>query len=152
MTGMKKKLEKTSWRLQRRIGDLGYRLKVQRLPTTEAIRPSTTLIVGLMVAFTVFILVGGIYDILEKPLAILPRGGGWTFVYRGSINMQTINESLVSGILYIIGMVGFYMLLRSTRLAYRPRQAYLLLIVGIVIILIVVYYTNTLLQDKIGAG
>jgi hypothetical protein len=152
MAGMKRRAEKVSWRLKRRLGDVGYKLRMQRLPTTEAMTPSTTLIVGIMAAFTVFILVGGIYDLLEKPLAILPKGGGWTFVYRGSINAQTINESLVSGILYFMGMAGLYMLLRSTRLAYRPREAYLLLILGIVIVLMVVYYTNTLLQDKVGGG
>ncbi len=149
---MKKTADKVSWKLRRRLGDVGYGLKMRRIPTTETMRPSTTVIVGIVFAFTVFILIGGIYDILEKPLAILPKGGGWTFIYRGSINAQTINESLVSGLLYIIGMAGFYMLLKSTRMAYRPRQAYLLLILGVVVLLVIVFYTNTLLQDKIGAG
>jgi hypothetical protein len=153
MAGMKRKADKVSWRLKRRLGDVGYKLRVQRLPTTEAMKPSTTVIIGILIVFCIFILVGGIYDVLEKPLAILPKASsGWTFIYRGSINAQTINESLVSGILYVIGIAGLYMLLRSTRLAYRPRQAYLLLIVGILIVLIVVYYTSTLLQDKIGTS
>jgi len=77
---------------------------------------------------------------------------GWTFIYRGSINEQTINESLVSGLLYIIGFAGLYMLLRSTRMVYRPRQAYLFLIVGVLVVLIVVYYTGALLQDKISSS
>ncbi len=152
MGRMKRKAEKVSWRLRRRLGDMGYRLRVQRLPTSEAMRPSTTVIVLVMMAFVVFILVGGIYDLLEKPLAILPKTGGWTFLYRGSINAQTVNESLISGLLYVIGMAGLYMLLRSTRLAYRPRQAYLMLILGVVIVLMIVYYTNTLLQDKMSTG
>jgi hypothetical protein len=149
---MKKAVDKVSWKLRRRLGDVGYGLKLRRIPATETMRPSTTVIVGIVVAFTIFILIGGLYDILEKPLAILPKGGGWTFIYRGSINAQTINESLVSGLLYIIGMAGFYMLLKSTRMAYRPRQAYLLLILGVVVLLVIVFYANTLLQDKIGAG
>jgi hypothetical protein len=147
---MKRKADNVSWKLKRRFRDLGYGLRKQRLPTTEAMTPSTTLIILAIMAFVVFILVGGIYDILEKPLAILPKAtSGWTFIYRGSINQQTINESLVSGLLYIIGIAGLYMLLRSTRMAYRPRQAYILLILGVVVLLIVVYYTSTMLQDKI---
>jgi heme/copper-type cytochrome/quinol oxidase subunit 2 len=147
---MKRKADNVSWKLKRRFGDLGYGLRKHRLPTTEAMTPSTTLIIVAVMAFVVFILVGGIYDILEKPLAILPKAtSGWTFIYRGSINQQTINESLVSGLLYTIGIAGLYMLLRSTRMAYRPRQAYILLILGVVVLLIVVYYTSTMLQDKI---
>jgi hypothetical protein len=150
---MKRKAGNVSWKLKRRFGDLGYSLRKHRLPTTEAMTPSTTLIVVAIMAFVVFILVGGIYDILEKPLAILPKAtSGWTFIYTGSINQQTINESLVSGLLYVLGIVGLYMLLRSTRMAYRPRQAYILLILGVVVLLIVVYYTSTLLQDKISVG
>jgi hypothetical protein len=150
---MSKRFDKISWRLKRRLGDMGYGLRMQRMPTTETMKPSTTVIVGIVVAFTIFILVGGIYDLLEKPLAILPKASsGWTFIYKGSINAQTINESIVSGLLYIIGLAGLYMLLRSTRMAYRPRQAYIFLILGVVVLLIIVYYTNILLQDKIGAG
>jgi type II secretory pathway component PulM len=52
-------------------------------------------------------------------------------------------------LLYVIGIAGLYMLLRSTRMAYRPRQAYILLMLGVVVLLIVVYYTSTMLQDKI---
>jgi hypothetical protein len=147
---MKRKADNVSWKLKRRFGDLGYGLRKHRLPTTEAMTPSTTLIILAIIAFVVFILVGGIYDILEKPLAILPKAtSGWTFIYRGSINQQTINESLVSGLLYVLGIVGLYMLFRGTRMAYRPRQAYILLILGVVVLLITVYYASTMLQDKI---
>ncbi len=147
---MKRKADNVSWKLKRRFGDLGYSLRKHRLPTTEAMTPSTTLVILAIIAFVVFILVGGIYDILEKPLAILPKAtSGWTFIYTGSINQQTINESLVSGLLYVLGIVGLYMLFRSTRMAYRPRQAYILLILGVVVLLITVYYASTMLQDKI---
>jgi ABC-type branched-subunit amino acid transport system substrate-binding protein len=92
-----------------------------------------------MMFFVVFVLSGGIFDILEKPLALMPRGSGWTFVYRGSLNVQTLNESVLSGILYFIGVLGFYLLLRSTRQVYNPRQAYLTLILGLMVALIAVF-------------
>jgi ABC-type microcin C transport system permease subunit YejB len=52
--------------------------------------------------------------------------------------------------LYLIGLAGLYMLFRSTRFAYRPRNAYILLIIGFVTTIIVVYYSGQLLLQKSG--
>jgi hypothetical protein len=68
----------------------------------------------------------------------------------GTLGQQTLNESLIAGFLYMLGLGGLYMLLRSTRYAYRPRNAYLLLIVGTLVVLIVVFYSNSLITQKIG--
>jgi len=120
-------------------------------------KPSTTIATLVMMGFAIFLLAGGIYDALEAmagtSIAILEqRGGGWTFVYPGDIHRQTTSESLVAGLLYSVGMVGFYMLLRSTRLAYRPRQAYLLLILGLLLTGMTVYYITSLLTGKTGGA
>ena len=105
------------------------------------------------VGLATFFLAGGIYDLLEKPVSLLPRSSqeGWTFIYPGGIGAQTLNESILSAILYLLGLAGLYMLFRSTRFAYRPRNAYILLILGFVTTLIVVYYSGMLLAQK-GAG
>jgi ABC-type microcin C transport system permease subunit YejB len=47
-------------------------------------------------------------------------------------------------------MSGLYMLFRSTRFAYRPRNAYILLIVGFLTTVLVIYYTGQLLAQKGG--
>jgi hypothetical protein len=111
---------------------------------------SLTLLTLLTISFAIFVLAGGIYDILEKPLAILPRGGGYTFIYRGSIHYQTINESLVMALIYLLGFLGLYVVFRSTRFAYKPRNAYLMLIVGMAIIFLAFYYGQVLLREKLG--
>jgi hypothetical protein len=104
-----------------------------------------------VLAFSVFNLAGGVYDLLEKPVSLLPTASsGWTFLYRGSLNVQTLNESILSALLYGLGLSGLYMLFRSTRFAYRPRNAYLLLMLGFVMTFIVVYYSVSLLSQKIG--
>jgi hypothetical protein len=97
-----------------------------------------------------FFMAGGVYDLLEKPVSLLPRssGQGWTFIYPSGIGAQTLNESILSGLLYLIGVAGFYMLYRSTRFAYRPRNAYILLILGLVMTVIVIYYAGQLLAQK----
>jgi hypothetical protein len=104
------------------------------------------------VGLATFFLAGGIYDLLEKPVSLLPRASqqGWTFIYPGGIGGQTLNESILSALLYLIGLSGLYMLFRSTRFAYRPRNAYILLIIGFVTTLIVIYYSGQLLAQKGG--
>jgi hypothetical protein len=61
-----------------------------------------------------------------------------------------LNESLIAFFLYMLGLGGLYMLLKSTRFAYRPHNAYLLLILGTITILAVVFYANALVTAKIG--
>jgi hypothetical protein len=101
--------------------------------------------------FVGFILAGGVYDILERPISILQTTTGVSVVIRGTLGQQTLNESLMAGFLYMLGLGGLYMLLRSTRYAYRPRNAYLLLILGTFTVLLVVFYSTTLINAKIGA-
>jgi len=57
---------------------------------------------------------------------------------------------MIAAFLYLLGFLGLYMLLRSTRYAYRPRNAYLLLILGTVTVLLVVFYSNALITSKLG--
>jgi len=152
MSGMQRRLGKFSWRTRRFLGKLGYRMMLIRVPSSRAIKPSVTIVTIVVLAFSVFNLAGGVYDLLEKPVSLLPtaRAGGWTFLYRGSLNVQTLNESIISALLYGLGLSGLYMLFRSTRFAYRPRNAYLLLMLGFVMTFIVVYYSVSLLNQKIG--
>ncbi|MGQ9543799.1 MAG: hypothetical protein ACUVTM_06935 [Candidatus Bathyarchaeia archaeon] len=150
---MSRKAGDLSWRLNRFLRNLAFRLKIFRIPKTLKSKPPVNIVTLFMMAFAIFILAGGVYSFVEvmsgRSLTMLPRAGGWTFIYPGNLNMQTISESLISGIMYFLGGVGVYLLLRSVRLAYRPRQAYLTLILGLILTLIVAYYSSSLLQSKI---
>lgn len=147
---LKARVGKISWRVKRFFINLGYRFRGAGIPRAGAMKPSTTLVVAVTIVFAIFILAGGIFDILEKPLALLPKGSGWTFVYKGSIHIQTLNESILAGLLYFLGVLGLYLLLRSTRLVYNPRQAYLMLFLGLMVTLLAVYYCTSFLSSKIG--
>ena len=147
---LKIRIGKMSWRFKRIFTNLGYRFRAIGIPQPSMMKPSTTLLVIAAMAFVIFILAGGVFDILEKPLALLPKGSGWTFVYKGSINLQTLNESILAGLLYLLGILGLYLLLRSTRQVYNPRQAYITLILGLMVTLIAVYYCTSFLASKIG--
>lgn len=148
LEGLRIRLRKLPWKLQRAFGNLGYSFRIFRGPTTRR-RPSTTVALIVVIAIVGFILAGGIYDILENPISLLPTPSGYSLLIKGTLGQQTLNESLVAAFLYMLGLGGLYMLLRSTRFAYRPRNAYLLLILGTLTVLIVVFYTNALITQKV---
>jgi hypothetical protein len=149
LEGLRIKLRKFPWKLQRALGNLGYSMRIFRRPMARR-KPSTTVLLILVLGFMGFILAGGIYDILERPISLLPTTTGYSVLIKGTLGQQTLNESLIAAFLYMLGLGGLYMLLRSTRFAYRPRNAYLLLILGTVTVLLVVFYSNALITQKIG--
>jgi hypothetical protein len=138
-------VQKILWKIKLKTKDLVYAVKKRKVKPKLSI---TTLFI-IILAFSVFIFSGGVFAALEKPLALLPSSTGWTFIYRGNINVQTLSESLVSGLLYLIGVAGLYLLYRSIKMAYRPREAYIMLIIGFTITIISVYYLIALMQQKI---
>jgi hypothetical protein len=149
--GLRVKLGKLPWRMQRAFGNLGYSFRIFRAPTARRMKPSTTLSIVVVLLFVGFVLAGGIYDLLENPISLLPTATSYSVLIKGTLGQQTLNESLIAAFLYMLGFVGLYMLLRSTRYAYRPRNAYLLLIIGTLTILLVIFYSTALITSKIGA-
>ncbi len=150
LEGLRIRLRRLPWRLQRAFTNLGYSLRIFRGPTARRMKPSTTVIMIGVLLFVGFVLAGGIYDILERPISLLPSPTGYSVVIKGTLGQQTLNESLIAAFLYMLGLGGLYMLLRSTRYAYRPRNAYLLLILGTFTVLLVILYSTTLINSKIG--
>jgi hypothetical protein len=150
LEGLRIRLRKLPWKLQRTFGNVGYSLRVFRAPTARRMKPSTTVSAIAVLVFVGFILAGGIYDILEHPISLLPTASGYSVLIKGTLGQQTLNESLIAGFLYMLGLAGLYMLLRSTRYAYRPRNAYLLLILGTITVLLVMFYSSSLITSKIG--
>ena len=148
--GLKIRLRKVPWRMQRFLGNLGYTFRFLRSPSTRRMKPSTTVLALAVILFVGFVLAGGVYDILEHPISLLPTSYGYSVVIQGTLGEQTLNESLIAAFLYFLGLAGLYMLLRSTRYAYRPRNAYLLLILGTLTVLLVVFYSTSLITTKIG--
>jgi hypothetical protein len=150
--GLRNWLRRAPWRIRRGLGNIAYRLRLVRTPEAAGLKGSWTILFLVAIGLATFFLSGGIYDLLEKPVSLLPRSGsqGWTFIYPGGLGGQTLNESLLSAILYLLGLSGFYMLYRSTRFAYRPRNAYILLIIGFVTTILAIYYTGALLAQKGG--
>ncbi|HJX23186.1 MAG TPA: hypothetical protein VJ574_02095 [Candidatus Bathyarchaeia archaeon] len=118
-----------------RYSGIGRRLRKLNIPRVGLFKPSTVLLTGIIIAVSIFILGGGVFDLLEHPLALLPSSSGWLFIYPG-LYSQTWNESIFSMFMLTLGIAGTFVCYRSTRYAFKPKQATVLLLIGTVLIVI----------------
>ena len=137
--------------IRRRFTSLGFTLRKTYRKLTTA-KPSVFIIAAIIAGASIFFLGGGVYDILEKPLVAIPIGSTVLFFYPGTIQEQTILDSFFVMICYFFGLIGLLMVYQSTRYAYRPRQAFILLLVGAMFILIAYYNIENLIYAKLTAG
>lgn len=96
------------------------KLKSFDFPSASSMKPVVILI---LLVFMIFILVGGIYDIIERPKMTLE-------IYP-SLQSQWLNESVLIAFFLIIGISGGFITFQSRRYAYRPREAKMFLMIGI---------------------
>ena len=99
--------------------------------------PSASFTTIILLVFSIFVLGGGIYNIMEKPLAITPGSGRtWTFYVPYDINRQALNESIIVMLFFVIGIAGYFICYLSTKYVYSPRRAWILALIGICMLLI----------------
>lgn len=135
-------------RIKTRLSSLGFRLQraIRKIATAK---PSIFVIASVIVASTVFFLGGGVYDLLAQPLIAVPMGRRVLFFYPYSVHEQAVLESLLVMTSYVMGFFGVFLMYQSTKYAYKPRQAYILLLSGVVLLLIAYIYIENLLWSKL---
>ena len=122
--------------VSKRISGLAFSLQktYERILTAK---PSLFVVGILVVGASLFLLGGGIYDVLIKPIvAIVASGGRIISFYPYGITEQLLLESVIIMVFYAMGFAGFLIAYRSTKYAYSPRQAYRFLLVGCALLLI----------------
>jgi len=112
-------------------------------------KPSVFIVAAIITGISIFFLGGGVYDILEKPLVAIPIGRNILFFYPGTVQEQTILDSFFVMLAYFFGVIGLLLVYQSTRYAYRPRQAFILLLVGALFIIIAYLNIENLIYAKI---
>ena len=108
------------------------RYSLQKLTTRIAtFRPSRGIVAALVMSASIFLLGGGIYDILMEPIAAYPLGSGRFLSFIPyQIHEQLFSGSLAVMFLYALGGTGLLMIYRSTRFVRDPRQVSLLTKIG----------------------
>ena len=115
------------------------------------LKPSWLIIALAAVVASIFLLGGGVFDIIVRPVAIIPGlQGRWIFFYPRQLNSQILNESIIVMLLYGIGFGGFWAMYQSTKYAYKPRQAFILLLAGAVLVILAYFSCETIINLKLG--
>ena len=94
-------------------------------------------IVGLLaVAVSIFLLAGGIYDLVIQPVMAYYSSGTIISFYPYGITDQFMLESIIVMIFYALGFAGLLVSYRSTKYASTPNKAYRYLLVGVALVII----------------
>lgn len=116
------------------------------------IKPSVFIVAVTVVAVSLFLLGGGVYDLTEQPLPAYSYGQKILFYYPFTLSGQAIIESIGVMIAYAMGFAGMLLTYQSTKYAYKPRQAYMMLLVGVVLIVVAYFYVEGLISTKLSTG
>jgi len=135
-------------KIGRRFTSLGYAARKAYRKVVTA-KPSVFIVAAVITGVSIFFLGGGVYDILEKPLVAIPIGRSILFFYPGTVQEQTILDSFFVMISYFFGVIGLLLVYQSTKYAYRPRQAFMFLLVGAMFILIAYLSIENLIYAKL---
>jgi hypothetical protein len=121
-----------SRKVKKKVSSLPYSINrfYRKISTAK---PSTLILSAIAIAIAVFLFGGGLYTIIMKPLPSVYYGGRFLFLYP-QLSEQFVTDSVIAMILYSLGIIGLILTYHSTKYAYKPRQAYMMFVVGTVLI------------------
>jgi hypothetical protein len=99
------------------------------------------------VIFCLFILGGGIYNILESPQTMVQVRNGFSSIHY-LMSDQTVTEGYVIMLANTATFAGFYMTYRSTQVTYNRTSANRWLMIGIALIVLGVGGNYLIIQVK----
>lgn len=120
----------------------------RRISTTK---PSTFAIIAFVVGYSIFLFGGGLFTIINKPLPSAYYNNQFYFLYP-NISSQFISDTVIAVILYGLGFLGLLSIYQSTKNVYKPRQAYMLLIVGVTLLLLSYIFLEASIIYKLNGG
>ncbi len=66
-----------------------------------------------------------------------------------ALGEQFVSETLISNALYAMGFVGLFAIYQSTKYAYKPRQAYMMLVIGVTLLLLAYIFLEYAIDVKV---
>lgn len=138
-------------RIKRSFSSLAYLMQKTYWKIVTA-RPSMLVITAIVMAASIFLLAGGVYNLLEEPLVLWWSGERFIFYYPYSLNEQFVLESVFIMIFYALAAAGLLLMYQSTKYAYRPRQAFILLLTGSLLILAAYICVESVFMGRFSSG
>lgn len=139
-----------STKLKKRSSDMSFSLSrwFQRISTTT---PTALILTIVGVGYAIFLFAGGLYTLIQKPAAAYLGSSVIYFLYPG-ISEQFVSDTIIAAILYALGFVGLFAIYQSTKSAYKPRQAYMLLIIGVTFLVLSYVFLEASIKFKQSGG
>jgi hypothetical protein len=119
---------------------------VRKISTAQ---PSIFIVSIIVIASAVFLFGGGLYTIIVQPLPSAYYSGRFYFLYP-DLGLQFISDTVIATLLYAIGFIGILAVYQSTKYAYKPRQAYMMLVVGVTLLLLAYFFLEDSILIKLG--
>ncbi len=113
--------------------------------------PSITIITVATISYVIFILGGGLYTLINRPLPSAYVNNKFYFLYP-QLSNQFISDTVIAIILYALGFAGLLIIYQSTKSAYNPRQAYMMLVIGVTFMLLSYIFLEGAISFKSTGG
>ena len=134
--------------VKKKVSSMSYSLnRLYRKIST--MKPSTFILSIITIAIAIFLFGGGVYNLTVKPYSAIYSQGRFILV-DPRLSEQFIADSIAATILYSLGTVGLIVIYQSTKYAYKPRQAYMMFVVGTLLLLLAYIFLEVEMQIKIG--
>jgi len=121
----------------------------RRFRKISTARPSSFVISIIVISYAVFLFGGGLYTVISSPLPAYYTGKGFIFLYP-ELGSQFVSDTVIAVMLYAIGFIGLLAIYQSTKYAYKPRQAYMMLVIGVTLLLLAYIFLEDAILIKLG--
>lgn len=113
-------------------------------------KPSSLVISMVVIGYAIFLFGGGLYTIISSPLpSFYIEGRGFLFLYP-ELGQQFVADTVIAVMLYAIGFAGLFAIYQSTKYAFKPRQAYMMLVIGVALLLLAYIFLEEAILIKLG--
>ena len=113
--------------------------------------PTAFLVVAVGISYAIFLFGGGLYTLITHPYPSAYVNGQFYFLYP-DISSQFVADTIISVTLYAMGFAGLMAIYQSTKSAYKPRQAYMLLVIGVTFLLLSYVFLEGSISFKMNQG
>ena len=137
-----------SKKAKRKISSTSYSIS-RRFRKISTAKPSSFLISIIFISYAIFLFGGGLYTLTSSPLPAYYTGRGFIFLYP-ELGNQFISDTVIAVILYAMGFAGLLAVYQSTKYAYKPRQAYMMLVIGVTLLLLAYIFLEDAILIKLG--
>jgi len=113
--------------------------------------PSAFIVIVVGISYAIFLFGGGLYTLINRPLPSAYVNGQFFFLYP-DLSSQFVADTIISVTLYAMGFAGLFAIYQSSKSAYKPRQAYMLLVIGVTLLLLAYIFLEGSIQFKATGG